>query len=328
MASDCEIDDWITPISQLTPRLYLGDRDNADDWDKLQALNITYIVNCAFDVGQPAFLKFFKIPHTVTTCSLKKPSPLPGTAPTTSIKLSEIESFESYFCENAEPRLHYYRCELRDVVGEDINDSFARVFAFLDIAIRPSQVDSSTYPDTASILQNAIPASPTLITSIPLATEKKDPLTLSSSSLSPLLSTSLPKPSIVDLITNSGKNILSGNVLVHCAAGLSRSPTMCIAYLQHHFRWDLRKAFQHVKKVRPEICPNSGFLRQLIVWEKKRCGFNTMKFENYEIVPLPEDNDSSIDDSTTTAKDKIFDKEKKDIKTISEEKRDDQDKKM
>jgi hypothetical protein len=63
-------------------------------------------------------------------------------------------------------------------------------------------------------------------------------------------------------------NISTGNnVLVHCAAGLSRSATVCIAYLIRFMHLNLDQAYMVVKCVRPVICPNQGFLDQLIDFE-------------------------------------------------------------
>lgn len=52
-------------------------------------------------------------------------------------------------------------------------------------------------------------------------------------------------------------------VLVHCAAGISRSPSLIIAYLMIENGWDYDKAYRYVKDRRPYIRPNSGFEKQL-----------------------------------------------------------------
>ena len=52
-----------------------------------------------------------------------------------------------------------------------------------------------------------------------------------------------------------------GRVLVHCRKGLSRSPSMIMAYLGHlGFRFD--QALEHMLR-RADIFPHSYFLRQL-----------------------------------------------------------------
>ncbi len=56
-------------------------------------------------------------------------------------------------------------------------------------------------------------------------------------------------------------------VLVHCAAGVSRSATICIAYLMKHHGLSLNSAYMAVKCVRGIICPNLGFMKQLAEWE-------------------------------------------------------------
>jgi protein-tyrosine phosphatase len=52
-----------------------------------------------------------------------------------------------------------------------------------------------------------------------------------------------------------------GAVLVHCAAGVSRSASVVIYYIMRHFRWSFAKALAHVKAKRSVICPNDGFMR-------------------------------------------------------------------
>jgi protein-tyrosine phosphatase len=59
------------------------------------------------------------------------------------------------------------------------------------------------------------------------------------------------------------------NVLVHCAAGMSRSATVCIAYLIRYKGYSLNYALEICKKARPIVCPNKGFMEQLKVYENK-----------------------------------------------------------
>ncbi|CAD8113685.1 unnamed protein product [Paramecium sonneborni] len=60
----------------------------------------------------------------------------------------------------------------------------------------------------------------------------------------------------------------SGSVLVHCAAGVSRSASIVIAYLMRNKDLTYSEAFSYVKSKRFVICPNSGFQRQLKNFEK------------------------------------------------------------
>ncbi|CAD8117799.1 unnamed protein product [Paramecium sonneborni] len=60
----------------------------------------------------------------------------------------------------------------------------------------------------------------------------------------------------------------SGSVLVHCAAGVSRSASIVIAYLMRNKGWTYSDTFSYVKSKRFVICPNSGFQRQLKNFEK------------------------------------------------------------
>lgn len=68
----------------------------------------------------------------------------------------------------------------------------------------------------------------------------------------------------------------NGAVLVHCVAGISRSASLCIAYLIKHKRMSLRKAYQHVKMRRQIIRPNPGFFRQLVEYENRLTGLNSV----------------------------------------------------
>ena len=57
------------------------------------------------------------------------------------------------------------------------------------------------------------------------------------------------------------------HVLVHCNAGVSRSATVVIAFLMKEKNFSFQEAFHHVKKRRPCIRPNEGFVKQLQLLE-------------------------------------------------------------
>ena len=61
-----------------------------------------------------------------------------------------------------------------------------------------------------------------------------------------------------------------GRVLVHCQAGISRSSTICAAYLIHHYGLDVPAAVGRVTKARDIIKPNAGFLQQLVEYERQK----------------------------------------------------------
>ncbi|XP_054857457.1 dual specificity protein phosphatase 14 [Eublepharis macularius] len=78
-----------------------------------------------------------------------------------------------------------------------------------------------------------------------------------------------------------------GVTLVHCAAGVSRSATLCIVYLMKYQNVSLYEAYNWVKSRRPVIHPNVGFWRQLIDYERELYGRNTVKMVQtpYGVMP-------------------------------------------
>jgi protein-tyrosine phosphatase len=77
-------------------------------------------------------------------------------------------------------------------------------------------------------------------------------------------------------ITNIiGSAINNGmNVLVHCAAGVSRSATLVLAYIMTENNMKFDDALAHVQKYRPEVEPNAGFQRRLYELEDYIFGTN------------------------------------------------------
>ena len=61
----------------------------------------------------------------------------------------------------------------------------------------------------------------------------------------------------------------SGRVLVHCQAGISRSATICLAYLMMRKRVRLDEAFEFVRQRRSIISPNFSFMGQLLQFESQ-----------------------------------------------------------
>jgi len=60
-----------------------------------------------------------------------------------------------------------------------------------------------------------------------------------------------------------------GNTLVHCRMGISRSATICTAFLMKTKQLNFDDAFGRVRERRPQAGPNFGFLGQLKVFESK-----------------------------------------------------------
>lgn len=76
-------------------------------------------------------------------------------------------------------------------------------------------------------------------------------------------------------------------VFVHCAAGMSRSATVVIAYLMWKQKMTLNDAIDFVKKKRPIISPNLNFMRQLQTFQelliKKDYDINKINFNRIKI---------------------------------------------
>jgi len=57
------------------------------------------------------------------------------------------------------------------------------------------------------------------------------------------------------------------STLVHCFAGISRSPSIVIAYLMKEYGMTYFSAFKMCKEKRCIVCPNNGFRKQLRKYE-------------------------------------------------------------
>ncbi|XP_041353903.1 dual specificity protein phosphatase 14-like isoform X2 [Gigantopelta aegis] len=79
-----------------------------------------------------------------------------------------------------------------------------------------------------------------------------------------------------------------GKTLVHCVAGVSRSASLCIAYLMKYYHKTLEDAYRHVKQKRSVIYPNFGFWRQLIDYERRLFRTNSVKMVQSNIGWIPD----------------------------------------
>ncbi|VDN53003.1 unnamed protein product [Dracunculus medinensis] len=79
-----------------------------------------------------------------------------------------------------------------------------------------------------------------------------------------------------------------GKTLVYCAAGVSRSATICIIYLVMDEGLTLREAYHDVVQRRPFISPNIGFWRQMIEFEEKLRGKSSVNLLRGMRRPVPD----------------------------------------
>ncbi|XP_068998403.1 dual specificity protein phosphatase 18 isoform X2 [Embiotoca jacksoni] len=68
-----------------------------------------------------------------------------------------------------------------------------------------------------------------------------------------------------------------GGTLVHCAAGMSRSPALVMAYLMRYRGVTLCEAHRWVRDSRPSVRLNAGFWQQLLQYERRLYGRNTVR---------------------------------------------------
>jgi len=81
----------------------------------------------------------------------------------------------------------------------------------------------------------------------------------------------------IDFIKSA--EISGGRVFVHCIQGVSRSATLCLAYLIFAKQMPHKSAFEIIQKVRPIANPNMIFNIQLIWWHMRL-------FQEYSALPV------------------------------------------
>ncbi|CCM00844.1 uncharacterized protein FIBRA_02886 [Fibroporia radiculosa] len=75
-----------------------------------------------------------------------------------------------------------------------------------------------------------------------------------------------------------------GRVMVHCVWGMSRSASIAIAYLMVARHMSVDNALKHVVSRRQIVRPNSGFLRQLKLYERILKGREQRRTDTHELL--------------------------------------------
>ncbi|KAK5994294.1 Dual specificity protein phosphatase 1 [Cladobotryum mycophilum] len=73
-----------------------------------------------------------------------------------------------------------------------------------------------------------------------------------------------------------GSKNCNGKILIHCSAGISRSPTVVAAYLMKRHDMSLKAALGQIIQARPQVSPNPGFIQQLKELEVQLCGSSSL----------------------------------------------------
>ena len=59
-----------------------------------------------------------------------------------------------------------------------------------------------------------------------------------------------------------------GIILIHCKLGISRSPSFVLAYLMKYYNFSFENSLKFLRKKRPQVNPNEGFMNYLDKYEK------------------------------------------------------------
>jgi len=71
---------------------------------------------------------------------------------------------------------------------------------------------------------------------------------------------------------SDGDDCIAGVVLIHCANGTNRSPTVAVAVVMQLWGLSLREAWTIVKRARPAVLPMSDNREQLLLFERELYG--------------------------------------------------------
>jgi hypothetical protein len=89
-----------------------------------------------------------------------------------------------------------------------------------------------------------------------------------------------------DFIDNNIHN--NKPVYVHCLQGISRSTSCILYYLISKKNMNLKESFDFVRSKRSVAAPTVGFFKDLINFEKKKYGKNSMTLREYSLLMIKE----------------------------------------
>jgi dual specificity phosphatase 12 len=78
-------------------------------------------------------------------------------------------------------------------------------------------------------------------------------------------------------------------IVVHCFMGMSRSATIVIAYLMQTYRLSVDEALNRIRRIRPIVLPNPGFMLQLRHFEGQlfiKDTINELQMRHFDIQSL------------------------------------------
>ncbi|CAF1289614.1 unnamed protein product [Rotaria sordida] len=84
----------------------------------------------------------------------------------------------------------------------------------------------------------------------------------------------------LDFIYHTIGNNSSNKILIHCEAGIRRSPSIVIAYLMRYHNQSLKAAYDYVKQCKNNVDPHAGFFKQLIEFEQQLSSNNSTSDNN------------------------------------------------
>jgi hypothetical protein len=114
-----------------------------------------------------------------------------------------------------------------------------------------------------------------------------------------------------------------GRILVHCYQGISRSTTICCAYMIRYGNLKRDQALELIRSVRPKINPNSGFMSLLKSIEKEQELIEESKkyleLSHHDVQSFTTNNSFLNEQPSTTLNTKKYDTDSSDAETTDTE---------
>jgi len=157
----------------------------------------------------------------------------------------------------------YCKLELLDLPEVDIAKYFSEAFDFINKGLpKTSTTNSST---TNSSTDTTTTNTDTNTKSV--STDSTTTTTATTTATGTTTTTNTDTNS--DTTENKTDDGGGRGVLVHCRVGVSRSATVCIAYLLNRYGIPVEEGIRKLRQTRPVVQPNEGFMKQLTDYEAR-----------------------------------------------------------